>query len=262
MPFLSRTILAAGLLAFGVLPSLAAAVEPDSGNALGLLDAYLSQAADETPPFRTDLEPRAGSAPVPSGRRSGLGSVLGPFTYRPKTYRELTPAERSDLLRDPKFRAFLERTVRPEEPSARWRGQGDRPGRRLPGTDSRQPPLHCRARRNASGAGLYFALPNSVNAAFTPPVAIDPQHLLEILNIVHEQVSTALWLSAGMVCAVGAIVALAVGFRRIALVGGCFYSLSLCFVHNGHAQVLGPIGCAAALTGLLWPRGRKGPPSR
>ena len=42
--------------------------------------------------------------------------------------------------------------------------------------------------------------------------------------------------------------------RRAALAAGFLYSLTLCFVHNGHAQLLGPLGCAVAVTGFLWPR--------
>ncbi len=85
-------------------------------------------------------------------------------------------------------------------------------------------------------------------------IPIDPQRLQEVLRIVHEQVAAALWLSAGMVLAVGAIACIAFGWRRTALAFGFMYSVSLCFVHNGHAQVLGPAGCALASTGLLWPR--------
>ena len=86
------------------------------------------------------------------------------------------------------------------------------------------------------------------------PEWVDAQRLQEVLGAVREQVATALWLSAGMVFAFAAIVGVALGWRRAALVAGLLYSFTLCFVHNGHAQLLGPVGCAVAITGFLWPR--------
>jgi hypothetical protein len=84
-----------------------------------------------------------------------------------------------------------------------------------------------------------------------------PQDLLRVLAAAREQVATALWLSAGMICAVASVLATAVGLRRTALGAGFLYSATLCFVHNGHAQTLGPVGCAAAVLGLAWPRGKE-----
>jgi hypothetical protein len=88
------------------------------------------------------------------------------------------------------------------------------------------------------------------------PEWVDARRLHEVLEAVREQVATALWLSAGMVLAVAAIVGTALGWRRPALAAGLLYSVTLCFVRNGHAQVLGPLGCAVAITGFLWPRKR------
>jgi hypothetical protein len=89
------------------------------------------------------------------------------------------------------------------------------------------------------------------------PGEVDLAKLREVLSLAHDQIVTALWLSAGMVCAFGAIVAIALGWRRIALAGGFFYSTTLCCVRNGHAEILGPLGCAIALTGFFWPRKRR-----
>jgi 4-amino-4-deoxy-L-arabinose transferase-like glycosyltransferase len=86
------------------------------------------------------------------------------------------------------------------------------------------------------------------------PAGIDPQRLRELLAAVQDQVATALWLSAGMLCAFVMIACAALAWRRAALVSGLLYSITLCFVHNGHAQLLGPIGCALAVAGLLAPR--------
>lgn len=59
------------------------------GNALMLFDSYLAQAALINPIYRVE------------------SPILGEFSYRAKTFGELTRGERADLLRDPGFRAFL-----------------------------------------------------------------------------------------------------------------------------------------------------------
>lgn len=85
------------------------------------------------------------------------------------------------------------------------------------------------------------------------PSDIDPQRLAYVLTTVHAQVVTALWLSAGMLLAIAAIICIALRCRKTSLAFGFGYSATLLFVHNGHALVLGPIGCAATLIALIWP---------
>ena len=85
------------------------------------------------------------------------------------------------------------------------------------------------------------------------PGGLDPQKLAETLEIVRAQVATALWLSAGMLCAFAGIVCAAIHRRRAALFFGFCYSATLCFVPNGHAQIIGPLGGAAAVAGFFWP---------
>ncbi len=92
-------------LARGALRADTSAVPPVS--ALALFDAYLAQAALSTPDYRADLKAGGDPRQVPLGRLFADGPMVGPFTYRPKTYDELTPDQRSVLLHDPKFRSFL-----------------------------------------------------------------------------------------------------------------------------------------------------------
>ena len=75
--------------------------------ALTLFDAYLAEAALTTPLYRVDVQAGGDPQHIPLGRLFGQGPMIGPFTYRPKTYDELTREERADLLRDPKFHSFL-----------------------------------------------------------------------------------------------------------------------------------------------------------
>jgi len=88
--------------------------------------------------------------------------------------------------------------------------------------------------------------------------ALDQQKLAEVLAAVHAQIAAALWLSAGMILAFAAIACMALAWRRSALACGFCYSLTLCFLSNGHAQILGPAGCAVAVTGFFWPRRNPG----
>ena len=93
-----------------------------------------------------------------------------------------------------------------------------------------------------------------MNPPGDPSETLDPQKLASFLIAVHAQVVTALWLSAGMVLAFAATLCIALAWRRAALACSLGYSVTLCFLSNGHAQYLGPAGCAVAITGFLWPR--------
>ena len=89
---------------------------------------------------------------------------------------------------------------------------------------------------------------------------VDPVTLQHVLRAAQAQVAAALWLSAGMLCAFSLIVSVAWGRRRTALACGLCYSLTLCFVPNGHARILGPCGGAVTLLGFLRPARRDSPP--
>jgi len=89
------------------VPAVGLHAESRQGNALVLFDAYLARAALERLAYRADLQPGGDPRTVPPGRLLGSSPTLGPFTYRPKTYDELTRAERAALMRDPKLRSFL-----------------------------------------------------------------------------------------------------------------------------------------------------------
>jgi hypothetical protein len=105
MPLSCRPFLAFfGLIALA-LPALRA--QAPLGSALVLFNAYLAQAAADNPAYRADIQPAADLGHPPAGRLSGFSAILGPFTYRPKTFAELAPTARANLLHQPGFRAFL-----------------------------------------------------------------------------------------------------------------------------------------------------------
>jgi hypothetical protein len=96
------SLLLSGLLA---VPRLQAEEVP--GRALPLFNAYLAQAALTVTADRTDLRIGDETKGPEPGRLTGESAYLGPFTYRPKTYAELSQAERALLVHDPQFHAFL-----------------------------------------------------------------------------------------------------------------------------------------------------------
>jgi hypothetical protein len=94
------------------LPSAPAFGAPGE-NALETINRFLAESAATTPAYRADLQRATDPSRVPDGRLSGFSSLIGSFTYRPKTYAELTQAERVELLRDGRFRDYLLAMGRP-----------------------------------------------------------------------------------------------------------------------------------------------------
>ena len=94
------------VLAILVVSRALRAQEP-AGNALGLVNAFLAAQAPNSAEYRADLRATPDDAPIPPGRIAGHSPLLGAFTYRPRTYRELPARERAEILSDPKFRLFL-----------------------------------------------------------------------------------------------------------------------------------------------------------
>ena len=97
----------AGFLAFVLLMTVPLRAGSGPDRALTLFDAYLAQAARTAPAYRADI--RKGDDPKGGGpeRLVGESAYLGSFTYRPKTYAELSRPERALLVHDPQFHAFL-----------------------------------------------------------------------------------------------------------------------------------------------------------
>ena len=97
-------ICAAGMIF--ALPALVWA-SPPGEDALTTLNRFLADSAPTTPAYRMDLRRSTDPEPAPHGRLSGFSPLIGPFSYRAKTYAELTQLERAELLRDGRFHAYL-----------------------------------------------------------------------------------------------------------------------------------------------------------
>jgi hypothetical protein len=91
----------------GLLLGIAVGAAAEPAPALDVLDAYLLQTARIDPSYRTDLRLPDDPKGRADGRLTAQSAFLGPFTYRAKTYAELTPDERVRVLQDPQWHAFL-----------------------------------------------------------------------------------------------------------------------------------------------------------
>ena len=80
---------------------------------LQIYNEYLATYADLVPEYRTELTlgVEAGNNPK-SPFRLARNALIGSYTYRPKTYTELTTQEQMDVERDEKFQAYKERKLK------------------------------------------------------------------------------------------------------------------------------------------------------
>ncbi len=107
-PSRNLSLLAAFLVFRSVGHGLAAEQAPTrSGSASAIFDAYLARAALTTSHYRADVALLRPNESLPIDRIAAHSPLIGHFSYRPKTYRELSPEERTALLREPELRAFL-----------------------------------------------------------------------------------------------------------------------------------------------------------
>jgi len=119
-------LLAAFLL--GLASAGPASAQAVPGPALEIINAYLARAAESDPADRADV--KLGDPPrLSAGRFAAYSPLLGDFSYRPKTYDELSRADRAALLRDPAFHAFLAARRRPGSPEAGAGSPATLPGR-------------------------------------------------------------------------------------------------------------------------------------
>ena len=101
------TLCAVLLLARGAAPASAGGTGEAAGNPLAVFNAWLVTAAQSDPRWRTEIRPDGAGAVLPPGRYRARSAVLGAFSYRPRTYAELRPEERLELLGQPEVRRLL-----------------------------------------------------------------------------------------------------------------------------------------------------------
>jgi hypothetical protein len=94
---------------------------------LALCDAFLAVSAARNPAYRADLQPATSRAEAGPDRQFAIGPLAGAFTFRPKTYRELTSEERAAVWRDPALPAFLRAARIPPAAAAGRPGSREHP---------------------------------------------------------------------------------------------------------------------------------------
>lgn len=106
--FWNLSLLATACFVHFASPRLVAEQSPPRpGNASAIFDAYLARAALTTPQYRADVALTHPGESIPTDRIAARSSLIGRFSYRAKTYRDLSLEERAALLREPDLRAFL-----------------------------------------------------------------------------------------------------------------------------------------------------------
>ncbi len=93
------------LLALAICPLVASAQQ--EGSAASLFNAFIASIASADIVYRTEVQLNADPANVPPGRLLGKSTFAGYFTFRAKTYEELTTPQRIALRNDARFKAFL-----------------------------------------------------------------------------------------------------------------------------------------------------------
>ncbi|MGD1031004.1 MAG: hypothetical protein ABSA05_07670 [Opitutaceae bacterium] len=81
-------------------------------SALETINQFLAESAATVPAYRADLQRCTDLERATDGRMAGFSPLIGPFTYRPKKYAELTQIERIGLLRDGRFHDYLLKEAR------------------------------------------------------------------------------------------------------------------------------------------------------
>lgn len=96
------------LLSFLLLWALAGNIfAAPAGNAPSVLNSFIATFAKDNPAWKGDIVAITDPTNVPPGRQLGYSAVLGYYTFLPKTWNQLTDAERNDVYSDSRLKPFL-----------------------------------------------------------------------------------------------------------------------------------------------------------
>lgn len=79
----------------------------DSSNGESVMNAFIATFAKEEVNWRSEVEFVNSPSDIPPGKQLGYSTVIGYFTFRPKTWDQLPIAEKEEVMNNPKLRAFL-----------------------------------------------------------------------------------------------------------------------------------------------------------
>lgn len=71
------------------------------------MNAFLAIVAKDHVELQTEIKLINQGDDIPAGFQLGRSALMDDFTFRPKTWKELTPAEKQLVMKDPKLKSFL-----------------------------------------------------------------------------------------------------------------------------------------------------------
>jgi hypothetical protein len=86
---------------------IGSAIATPTGDAISVLNAFIATFAKDNPAWKTDVVAIADPANCPPGRQLGYSSVLGYYSFLPKTWDQLSDGERQGVYNDSRLKAFI-----------------------------------------------------------------------------------------------------------------------------------------------------------
>jgi hypothetical protein len=96
----SLLCLIAALACVSLLPA-------QSGDALSVMNAFIATFAKDNPSWKSDIVVTSDPRNVAPGRQLGYSSIVGYYTFLPKTWGELSDMERAAVYADPRLKPFI-----------------------------------------------------------------------------------------------------------------------------------------------------------
>jgi len=93
------------LIAVLAITSLANAA--GNGDALTVLNTFIATFAKDNPTWKSNIVLLSDPTKVPAGRQLGYSSMIGYYSFTPKTWDQLSEAQQQEIYSDPRLKPFL-----------------------------------------------------------------------------------------------------------------------------------------------------------
>jgi len=78
-----------------------------AGNFESIMNAFIATIAKDHPELKTDIRLSSNGAKVPAGHQMGRSAAMDYYTFRPKTWAELSDIQRAEILDHPSLKSFI-----------------------------------------------------------------------------------------------------------------------------------------------------------
>ena len=95
------------LFLLAALAAFVTAHAVQSGDAIGVLNAFIATFAKDNPAWKSDIVALSDPSNVPAGRQLGYSAVLGYYSFIPKSWSQLTEGEKQAAYADPRLKPFI-----------------------------------------------------------------------------------------------------------------------------------------------------------